>query len=211
MLKIVKKCGAVACYLFLMSFFFEFQMEKLFDAKQLLILLAGTGLLLLPSLGEKGAVETGMQKLRRIASCALWAGFLESFLLCLTAMEHMGSTEKIIQEIALCLRPILYGVCIFSILAGEAKGKEETDREKKGGGFREVTVSESYAVFQELGLTRRECEIAILVCQGLSNGEIAENLCISEATVKKHISNIFEKLGCSRREQIRARLFSEQR
>ena len=64
MLKIVKKCGAVACYLFLMSFFFEFQMEKLFDAKQLLILLAGTGLLLLPSLGEKETVETGRQNPR---------------------------------------------------------------------------------------------------------------------------------------------------
>ena len=209
MLKIVKKCGAVACYLFLMSFFFEFQMEKLFDAKQLLILLAGTGLLLLPSLGEKETVETGRQKLRRIASCALWASFLESFLLCLTAMEHMGSTEKIIPEIALCLRPILYGICIFSVFAGETRGKGEQAKEKEGGGFREVTVSESYAVFQKMGLTRRECEIAILVCQGLSNGEIAESLCISEATVKKHISNIFEKLGFSRREQIRQRLFSE--
>ena len=49
--------------------------------------------------------------------------------------------------------------------------------------------------------------IALLVCKVMSNGEIAENLCISEATVKKHISNIFEKLDCSRREQIRQRLF----
>lgn len=208
MLKIVKKCGAVACYLFLMSLFFEFQMNKLFDGKQFLILLLGTGLLLLPSLGEKEVVETGAQKLRRIASCALWASFLESFLLCLMTMERMSSMEEIMPEFALCLRPILYGVCIWSIFAGETKRKEDPEESGKSSGFREITASESYEIFQKMGLTRRECEIAILVCQGMSNGEIAESLCISEATVKKHVSNIFEKLGCSRREQIRQRLFS---
>ena len=76
------------------------------------------------------------------------------------------------------------------------------------GGIREISASESYIRFEQMGLTKRECEIAILICQGMSNGEIAENLCISEATVKKHISNIFEKFNCSRREQIRMRLFS---
>ena len=208
MMKIVKKCGAVACYLFLMSLFFEFQLGKLFDLKQLLILMIGTLLLFLPSLGEKAAPETGAQRLRRIASCVLWASFLESFLLCLIAMEHMDSVEEVMPELALCLRPILYGACIWSVFSGESK-QEGNPEEEKRGGFREITASESYVLFQELGLTRRECEIAILVCQGLSNGEIAESLCISEATVKKHISNIFEKLGCSRREQIRQRLFSD--
>lgn len=207
MIKIVKKCGAVACYLFLMSLFFEFQIGKLFDLKQLLILILGTLLLFLPSLGEKETPETGGQKLRRIASCVLWASFLESFLLCLMAMEHMDSVEEVMPELALCLRPILYGACIWSVFSGETK-QRENPKEEKSGGFREITASESYARFQQMGLTRRECEIAILVCQGMSNGEIAESLCISEATVKKHISNIFEKLDCGRREQIRQRLFS---
>ncbi len=208
MVKIVKKCGVAACYLFLMSLFFEFQIGKLFDLKQLLILLFGTLLLFLPSLGEKETPETGGQKLRRIASCVLWASFLESFLLCLAAMEHMDSVEEVMPELALCLRPILYGACIRSAFSGEPKRKDDAAGEGKSDSFREITASESYARFQEMGLTRRECEIAILVCQGMSNGEIAENLCISEATVKKHISNIFEKFNCGRREQIRQRLFS---
>ena len=210
MLRMIKRFGVTACYLFLMSIFFEFRIEKLFDIKQLLVFLLGTGLLLLPSLGEKTGGETRGQKLRRVSFCALWAGALESFLLCMTAMEQMHSREEILPGVALCLRPIFYGVCVFSIFAGDAEGGRQNRQmeEKKENSFKEIAASESYARFQEMGLTRRECEIAILVCQGMSNGEIAESLCISEATVKKHISNIFEKLGCSRREQVRQRLFS---
>lgn len=208
MLKIVKKCGAVACYLFLMSLFFEFQIEKLFDAKQFLLWLVGTGLLLLPSLGEKASAETKGQKLQRISGCGLWASFLESFLLCLAAMERMNGTEELLPEFALCLRPILYGVCVWTVFAEQPEEKKPQTESKDSGSFKEITVSESYVLFQKMGLTKRECEIAILICQGMSNGEIAENFCISETTVKKHISNIFEKLGCSRREQVRQRLFS---
>lgn len=37
----------------------------------------------------------------------------------------------------------------------------------------------------------------------MDNAEIAEELFISETTVKKHMSNIFAKPGISKREQIR--------
>lgn len=56
--------------------------------------------------------------------------------------------------------------------------------------------------FREFGLTKRELEIVGLIAEGKSNGEIAGVLFISEATVKKHISNIFEKTGASRREEL---------
>lgn len=51
----------------------------------------------------------------------------------------------------------------------------------------------------EVLLSKRENEIAILVGQGLKNREIAENLSISEETVKQHLKNIFQKLGISSR------------
>ena len=205
--RIIKKGGAVVGYLLLLSIFFGFRITELFDIKQFLLLLLGTGILILPSLGQKEQEQRGQIR-QRISFCALWASFLESFLLCLMAMEHMGGAEDVLPEMALRLRPLLYGVCMFSIFAEE--GTKEGGEEEKGeaGSFREITASESYEIFRGMGLTRRECEIAVLVCQGMSNGEIAGNLCISEATVKKHISNIFEKLGCERREQIRGKLFS---
>ena len=49
------------------------------------------------------------------------------------------------------------------------------------------------------GISKREAEILLLVHQGLSNQQIADKLFISENTIKKHISNIFLKLGVERR------------
>ena len=43
-------------------------------------------------------------------------------------------------------------------------------------------------------LTAREKEVLSLVAQGLTNKEIAEELFISEKTVKNHITNVFRKL-----------------
>ncbi|HEV7626479.1 MAG TPA: response regulator transcription factor [Streptomyces sp.] len=43
-------------------------------------------------------------------------------------------------------------------------------------------------------LTERETEVLMLVAQGLSNGEIASFLVLSEATVKTHVGRILAKL-----------------
>lgn len=50
-------------------------------------------------------------------------------------------------------------------------------------------------------LTKREVEILAQVASGMFNKEIANNLDISERTVKNHISNIFKKIDVSDRTQ----------
>jgi len=44
-------------------------------------------------------------------------------------------------------------------------------------------------------LSAREREVLVLVAEGRSNGEIAEQLVLGEATVKTHIGSILAKLG----------------
>ena len=59
------------------------------------------------------------------------------------------------------------------------------------------------------GLTSREVEIISAIKKGSSNREIAGQLAISEETVKRHLSNIYGKLGVSSRLEL-AVLASEQ-
>lgn len=48
-------------------------------------------------------------------------------------------------------------------------------------------------------LTEREQEVFELLCKGKSNADICKELFISEATAKKHVSNILAKLNMKRR------------
>jgi DNA-binding NarL/FixJ family response regulator len=49
------------------------------------------------------------------------------------------------------------------------------------------------------GLTPREIEVIGLVTEGCSNKEVAFRLTITEDTVKRHLTNIFDKVGMSTR------------
>ncbi|AEW54580.1 Response regulator LiaR like protein [Bacillus cereus F837/76] len=50
-------------------------------------------------------------------------------------------------------------------------------------------------------LTERESEILLLIAEGKSNQEIADELFIALKTVKTHVSNILNKLNVSDRTQ----------
>jgi NarL family two-component system response regulator LiaR len=53
----------------------------------------------------------------------------------------------------------------------------------------------------EPDLTERELEVLRLIAQGLNNQQIAQQLTISEKTVKTHVSNILGKLHVDDRTQ----------
>jgi ATP/maltotriose-dependent transcriptional regulator MalT len=48
-------------------------------------------------------------------------------------------------------------------------------------------------------LSARELELLLLAARGLSNRQIAASIHLAEATVKRHLANIYQKMGVSSR------------
>lgn len=90
--------------------------------------------------------------------------------------------------------------------------KEKTVREdcvqKQALNPEEVRI-QIFAYFAASGLSAREQEVAWLIYRGYSNLQIAEELYISETTVKKHGSHIYEKLAVSGRKLLKEKIREE--
>lgn len=65
------------------------------------------------------------------------------------------------------------------------------------------------AAITAANLTERETDVLLLVAQGKSNGEIAQELFVGEATVKTHLSNLLQKIGA--RDRIQAVVWAHTR
>lgn len=57
-------------------------------------------------------------------------------------------------------------------------------------------------VLIQKGLSNRESEVAELVTKGLSNKEVANQLFVTEKTVKFHLTNIYKKMQVKSRAQL---------
>lgn len=163
------------------------------------MLFLGSIILCLPYL-EKG------KDLRRLPDIfgknALMAGYLEAFMLVFVRISQNNIfTENILSDLVLDFRPAIYGFLCYIIFRD--KNKEKTKEEDAESEKEPPILVEKEKRPPDLEiLTRRERQIAGLIKKGLSNREIAEELYISETTVKKHVSNIFEKLKISSRKDL---------
>lgn len=209
MRKIIGKLAAVIGYLLILCYLLKSQWIQLFSPKMMGLLLLGTGILCLPSLEKKRTLEEWQNI---IGKNALMAGYLEAFMLLFASMSTSElMREGLLMEMGLNLRPVLYGYILYIILEKESGGKtiQSKDAETIDEAMIDRTVlgnassDEVQPLWESDKLTRREKEVAYLISKNLSNREIGEELFISEATVKKHVSNIFEKLGIDSREQLK--------
>ena len=83
-----------------------------------------------------------------------------------------------------------------------------------GGG--NAVISMPRGLLQRLGdepagaLSERETEVVVLAARGLSNRMIGKELHVSEATVKRHLANVYEKIGVhSRNEAVRTAIMEQ--
>ena len=91
--------------------------------------------------------------------------------------------------------------CIHSVHRGQVWANSEQMR------YRDRVLSQvpSLHMVNSRGirlLTPREEQVVALVADGLSNREVAQELCLSEHTIKKYLFRIFDKLGISSRVEL---------
>jgi len=82
-------------------------------------------------------------------------------------------------------------------LARQDAHKTAVATAKSQGGFN--PDFSSALPLHSLGLTERESEVLLWVAQGKGNADVAVLLGMAEKTVKKHLGNVFEKLGVESR------------
>lgn len=66
--------------------------------------------------------------------------------------------------------------------------------------------AKSLEALKKSGLSRREMEVAGLICDGLKNRDIGEKLFISEYTVENHLRSIYQKMEVSNRTSLVSRI-----
>jgi DNA-binding CsgD family transcriptional regulator len=162
-------------------------------ASELAEIAAATGSLYLQGLASQetgatqlaaGQVLAGLQELR--AACRIWQD--------LDAVHHAARVRLLIG------------------LACRRLGDEDSARLELDGArqvFAQLGAEPDLVRIDELerkgsrdrpgGLTGREVELLNLLATGKTNREIAQQLTISEKTVARHVSNIFNKIGVSSR------------
>jgi two-component system nitrate/nitrite response regulator NarL len=131
------------------------------------------------------------------------------------ALVALGLTEQR-QEVIQCGRAGFAGYvardasidALCKTLSQIAAGHLACPPEIAGGLLRALFRTESRSAEPDahLVLTRRESEVLQLVGGGLSNKEIANELCLSVATVKHHVHHILDKLKFKRRTQAMRRV-----
>ncbi len=89
-------------------------------------------------------------------------------------------------------------VALVSILIGIYFGKNKSLKRKD----KSIANSEiDHDKINSLEITSREYEVLELISKGFSNKEIADQLFLSESTIKTHVSKLFVKLDAKRRTQ----------
>lgn len=142
-----------------------------------------------------------------------------------SALKHLGDMELMLLRIEIL---IWYAVCLAKLNRSEAARKyfaEAVKLAQTGGVIRPFVEARAELTdlaaetgrgrfprmladalrnggqARGLKLTRREAEILKLLERRMSNQEMAETLVIAEGTLKRHVANLYQKLGVHNRTQ----------
>jgi DNA-binding NarL/FixJ family response regulator len=145
---------------------------------------------------------SGMEALREIA--ALKTGVRP--ILLTDALEKSEIIQALLWGACGMVRKSDAGQLLFKSIRNVAAGEYWISRERVGEIVKNLrslaTMVEQNAKVQANTLSRQQQLIVDAIVAGCSNKEIAEELSVSERTVKYHLTRIFGKLGVSGRMQL---------
>jgi DNA-binding NarL/FixJ family response regulator len=116
------------------------------------------------------------------------------------------STQQIIEALQIGARGIVTKDALIDQLTNAIDAVMQGDYWINGqrvvnlvGALHELMQKAAVPERKTYGLTPRELEVVGCIVEGCSNRDIAKQFAISEETVKRHLSNIFDKTGVSTR------------
>lgn len=206
----VTKGLMIVAYIFLMIAVLDFKISLIMDLPTLLYLVIGTGILTGLSYKTK---QRRNDLIVRIRINLLITSVIFVFLSELALFSESILGPMLYKEAIQNFMPLFYAMLLILLLDLFRKDSEG-HLEKKGTYMGEIDNrldglkrQDQQAVNQlhigipldGLGLTKRERDIALILYEDLSNKEIADQLYISENTVKKHIQHIYSKADVTSR------------
>ncbi|WP_252263642.1 response regulator [Paracidobacterium acidisoli] len=116
------------------------------------------------------------------------------------------STQQIIEALQIGARGIVLKDALTEHLTSAIRAVASGDYWIGGrrvvnlvGALHELMQQAAVPERKTFGLTPREMEVVGCIVEGCSNRDIARQFSLSEETVKRHLSNIFDKTGVSTR------------
>lgn len=126
-----------------------------------------------------------MKRRNKIILCFIYIAVLIFTLL----MEYFNINDWMART-AINISTLCVAIFSIAISIGIVKNGQTVEEEKSEPPFSKEAYLKKAA---EWKFTKREVEIGLLIANGYSNQQIAEELFISETTVKKHATHIYEK------------------
>lgn len=188
----MKRILGMAFFTILAVLIMGYDQRVLIDGRSLVAVLIGTLILTLSQLNRRKSIH-------QIIQLARWNAFFSGLLTTLLAtLAFVTGTDAREADYMSASIPLLYGSVLFLALeiASEKQVKygEITPLVPEG-----LNIQRASAILVSHGFSPREVHVALKILEGCANKEIASQLYISEATVKKHIQNMFRKCGAEDR------------
>ena len=207
--KVIKGLMIVA-YIFLMIAVLDFKISLIMDLPTLLYLIVGAGIL--TGISYKSKLRRN-DLIVRIRINLLITAAIIVFLSELALFSENSLGVWLYQEAIHNFIPLFYAMLLILLLdlfRKESEGsseKKDMPMDDRSGDVNLELAHDKGTHFrahiglpiENLGLTKRERDIALILYEDLSNKEIADQLYISENTVKKHIQHIFGKADVTSR------------